>query len=109
MEPQGLSTAFKWPRAQQALSSLQEIRQAQGGHHHRGHHRGRPPSGYDKATQGRDIAAVMDALKVEKADLVTHDIGNMVGYALAAQFPDRITNWVVIDAPLPGIGPWKKS
>ncbi len=46
----------------------------------------------------------MDALKVEKADLVTHDIGNMVGYALAAQFPARITKWVVIDAPLPGIG-----
>jgi pimeloyl-ACP methyl ester carboxylesterase len=65
-----------------------------------------PPSGYDKTTQGQDIAAVMDALKVEKADLVTHDIGNMVGYALAAQFPDRITKWVVIDAPLPGIGPW---
>src|ERR1700722_16997639 len=52
-----------------------------------------PPSGYDKKTQGQDIAAVMDALKVEKADLVTHDIGNMVGYALAAQFPDRITKW----------------
>jgi pimeloyl-ACP methyl ester carboxylesterase len=29
-----------------------------------------------------------------------------VGYALTAQFPDRITKWVVIDAPLPGIGPW---
>ena len=30
----------------------------------------------------------------------------MVGYALAAQNPDRISKWVVIDAPLPGIGPW---
>ena len=48
----------------------------------------------------------MDALKVEKAELVTHDIGNMVGYALAAQYPARITKWVIIDAPLPGIGPW---
>ncbi len=47
----------------------------------------------------------MDALKVQKADLVTHDIGNMVGYALAAQFPARITKWIVIDAPLPGIDP----
>jgi pimeloyl-ACP methyl ester carboxylesterase len=37
---------------------------------------------------------------------VTHDIGNMVGYALAAQYPARITKWVVIDAPLPGIGNW---
>jgi pimeloyl-ACP methyl ester carboxylesterase len=65
-----------------------------------------PEGGYDKKTQARDIAQVMDALKIEKADLVTHDIGNMVGYALAVQDPDRVTKWVVIDAPLPGIGPW---
>ena len=62
--------------------------------------------GYDKKTQAADIAMVMDKLNVHKADLVTHDIGNMVGYALAAQYPDRITRWVIIDAPLPGIGPW---
>jgi len=65
-----------------------------------------PKGGYDKKTQGQDIARVMDALKIDKADLVTHDIGNMVGYALAAQYPQRITKWVIIDAPLPGIGPW---
>jgi len=63
-------------------------------------------TGYTKKNQALDIAGVMDRLKVEKADLVTHDIGNMVGYALAAQFPARITRWVVIDAPLPGIGDW---
>ena len=65
-----------------------------------------PEGGYEKKTQARDIAQVMDALKVNRADLVTHDIGNMVGYALAAQYPERATKWVVIDAPLPGIGPW---
>ncbi len=65
-----------------------------------------PDMGYDKKTQAKDIAAVMDKLKIDKADLVTHDIGNMVGYALAAQYPDRITKWAIIDAPLPGIGPW---
>jgi pimeloyl-ACP methyl ester carboxylesterase len=65
-----------------------------------------PEGGYDKKTQARDIAAVMDSLKIDKAALVTHDIGNMVGYALAAQFPDRVTRWMVIDAPLPGIGHW---
>jgi pimeloyl-ACP methyl ester carboxylesterase len=65
-----------------------------------------PAAGYDKKTQARDIAQVMDKLKIEKAALVTHDIGNMVGYALAAQFRSRITRWAVIDAPLPGIGPW---
>lgn len=65
-----------------------------------------PDTGYDKKTQAKDIAAVMDRLNVQKVDLVTHDLGNMVGYALAAQYPDRITRWAVIDAPLPGIGPW---
>jgi pimeloyl-ACP methyl ester carboxylesterase len=65
-----------------------------------------PDAGYTKLNQAADIAGAMDALKVEQADLVTHDIGNMVGYALAAQYPARITKWVVIDAPLPGIGNW---
>jgi pimeloyl-ACP methyl ester carboxylesterase len=65
--------------------------------------------GYDKKTQAQDMATVMDTLGVRSAELVTHDIGNMVGYALAAQFPDRIARWVVMDAPLPGIGPWDEQ
>ncbi len=67
-----------------------------------------PDQGYTKKNQAADIAGVMDALKIASADLVTHDIGNMVGYALAAQYPTRITKWVVIDAPLPGIGNWEE-
>jgi pimeloyl-ACP methyl ester carboxylesterase len=65
-----------------------------------------PETGYTKKNQALDIAGIMDAMKVQKAALVTHDIGNMVGYALAAQYPARITRWAVIDAPLPGIGDW---
>lgn len=65
-----------------------------------------PDTGYTKKNQAVDIAGVMDALKIQKAALVTHDIGNMVGYALAAQYPARIVRWAVIDAPLPGIGDW---
>jgi len=67
-----------------------------------------PDQGYTKKNQAVDIAGVMDALKIQSADLVTHDIGNMVGYALAAQYPTRITKWVVIDAPVPGIGNWEE-
>ena len=67
-----------------------------------------PEGGYDKATQGRDVARILDALRIEKADVVAHDIGNMVGYAFAAQFPERVVRLVVIDAPLPGIGPWEE-
>ena len=66
----------------------------------------RPAGGYDKKTHAEDMAGVLDALKIDKVDLVTHDIGNMVGYAFAAQHPDRVKKFVIIDAPLPGIGPW---
>jgi pimeloyl-ACP methyl ester carboxylesterase len=65
-----------------------------------------PDTGYTKKNEALDIIGVMDALKVQQAALVTHDIGNMVGYAVAVQFPQRITRWAVIDAPLPGIGDW---
>ncbi|HEY1451830.1 MAG TPA: alpha/beta hydrolase [Roseiarcus sp.] len=65
-----------------------------------------PDGGYTKKNQAADIAGVMDALDIKSAELVTHDIGNMVGYALAAGYPGRITKWVVIDAPLPGVGNW---
>jgi len=67
-----------------------------------------PDSGYRKKNQAVDVAGVLDHLKIDKADLVTHDIGNMVGYAFAAQYPNRVARWVVIDAPIPGIGDWDK-
>jgi pimeloyl-ACP methyl ester carboxylesterase len=68
----------------------------------------KPPGGFDKKTQAGDIAGVLDALKIDRADLVTHDIGNMVGYAFAAQHQDRVRRFVLIDAPLPGVGPWEE-
>ena len=49
---------------------------------------------------------MLDALHVAATDLVTHDIGNMVGYAFAAEHPDRVTRFALLDAPLPGVGPW---
>jgi pimeloyl-ACP methyl ester carboxylesterase len=45
-------------------------------------------------------------LQLERVDLVCHDIGNMVGYAFAAQYPARVARLVLMDAPLPGVGPW---
>ncbi|RWH73486.1 alpha/beta hydrolase [Mesorhizobium sp.] len=66
-----------------------------------------PDTGYTKKNQAVDIAGILDHLKIDKVDLVTHDIGNMVGYAFVAQYRDRVTRWAVIDAPLPGIGDWE--
>jgi pimeloyl-ACP methyl ester carboxylesterase len=68
----------------------------------------KPASGFDKKTQAGDVAGVMDALDARRADLVTHDIGNMVGFAFAAQHPERVTRFVLIDAPVPGVGPWEE-
>ena len=63
-------------------------------------------TGYDKKTQAGDVAGVLDALHIQTADVVTHDIGNMVGFAFVAQHSDRVRRFVLIDAPIPGVGPW---
>ena len=68
-----------------------------------------PEGGYEKTSQARDLASILDGLAVDQVMLVTHDIGNMVGYAFAAQFPQRVTKWIVMDAPLPGLGTWEKQ
>ena len=68
----------------------------------------KPSSGFDKKTQAGDVAGVLATLRIEQIDLVTHDIGNMVGFAFAAQHPERVKRLVLIDAPLPGVGPWEE-
>jgi pimeloyl-ACP methyl ester carboxylesterase len=68
----------------------------------------KPNSGFDKKTQAEDVAGVLDKLGVTQVDLVTHDIGNMVGFAFAMLHPDRIRRFVLIDAPVPGVGPWEE-
>ncbi len=66
-----------------------------------------PETGYDKKSEAADIAGVLHALGLDGSlALVTHDIGNMVGYAFAAQNRGRVSRWVVMDAPLPGLGNW---
>ncbi len=68
-----------------------------------------PEDGYEKVAQARELAGILDQLRVQELALVTHDIGNMVGYAFAALFPRRVKKWVVMDAPLPGIGHWDEQ
>jgi len=68
----------------------------------------KPGSGFDKKTQAGDVAGVLAALRLEQIDLVAHDIGNMVAFAFAAQHPERVKRLVLIDAPLPGVGPWEE-
>jgi pimeloyl-ACP methyl ester carboxylesterase len=53
--------------------------------------------GPEKVAQARDLATILDQLGFQEVALVTHDIGNMVGYAFAALFPRRVTKWLVMD------------
>lgn len=68
----------------------------------------RPESGYDKKTEAKDIRAVIVALGFDRTAVVAHDIGNMVAYAYAAMYPDKVERLVVMDAPIPGIAPWSE-
>lgn len=66
----------------------------------------KPTGGYDKKTEAKDIRAVVTALGFDRTSVVAHDIGNMVAYAYAAMYPDKVDRLVVMDAPIPGIEPW---
>jgi pimeloyl-ACP methyl ester carboxylesterase len=66
----------------------------------------KPDGGYDKKNQAKDIRAVVTGLGYDKTFVVAHDIGNMVAYAYAAEYPDKVVRLVVMDAPIPGIEPW---
>jgi pimeloyl-ACP methyl ester carboxylesterase len=65
-------------------------------------------SGFEKKNQAQDLAGVLTSLQVAKIDLVAHDIGNMVAFAFAAANPQQVKRLVLIDAPVPGVGPWEE-
>lgn len=66
----------------------------------------KPESGYDKKTLAADVHALALALGTKRAKVVGHDIGLMVAYAYAAQYPADVESVVLMDAFLPGIGDW---
>ena len=68
----------------------------------------KPGGGFDKKTQAGDVSGVLDALEIGRVDVVAHDIGNMVAFPFAAQYPERVRQIVLIDAPVPGVGPWEE-
>jgi pimeloyl-ACP methyl ester carboxylesterase len=67
----------------------------------------KPASGYDKKTMAVDIHELTRSLGFDRVRIVGHDIGLMVAYAYAAQFPQTTERVVLMDAFLPGIGDWK--
>ena len=68
---------------------------------------GIPANGLDMKTSATRIHALARSVGVEKARVVGHDIGLMVAYAYAAQFPAEVEKLVVMDAFLPGVAGWE--
>jgi pimeloyl-ACP methyl ester carboxylesterase len=66
-----------------------------------------PPDGLDMKSAAVRIHDLVKSLGVQKAEVVGHDIGLMVAYAYAAQFPVEVTKLVLLDAFLPGVGGWE--
>jgi pimeloyl-ACP methyl ester carboxylesterase len=61
-------------------------------------------SGYDKKSMAVDVHELAKKLGIGKAGIAGHDIGLMVAYAYAAQYPDDVTRIVLLDAFIPGVG-----
>jgi len=66
-----------------------------------------PKDGLDMKSAAIRIHALAKSLGIDKARVVGHDIGLMVAYAYAAQFPAETEKLVVMDAFLPGVAGWE--
>jgi pimeloyl-ACP methyl ester carboxylesterase len=66
----------------------------------------KPEGGYTKKSLAQDVHALMAYLGHQRYGLAGHDIGLMVAYALAAQYPAEVERIALMDAFLPGVGDW---
>jgi pimeloyl-ACP methyl ester carboxylesterase len=66
----------------------------------------KPAGGYDKKSMAQDIHTLATSLGFARAGIRGHDIGLMVAYAYAAQFPAEVERIALMDAFLPGVGEW---
>jgi pimeloyl-ACP methyl ester carboxylesterase len=67
----------------------------------------KPEGGYDKKTMAQDVHALAASLGHKRIGVVGHDIGLMVAYAYAAQYPTEVDRIALMDAFLPGVSDWK--
>ena len=62
--------------------------------------------GYDAANMAEDVHRLAEDLHLEHVYVVGHDIGGMVAYAFARRYPETSRGVMLLDAPVPGLGPW---
>jgi len=64
----------------------------------------KPECCYDKKSMAQDVHALAQSLGIQRAGVVGHDIGLMVAYAYAAQYPAEVDRIALLDAFIPGVG-----
>lgn len=64
------------------------------------------PGGYDAANMAEDVHQLAEHLHLEHVYVVGHDIGGMVAYAFVRRYPETSRGVMLLDAPVPGLGPW---
>lgn len=69
----------------------------------------KPETGYDKKNMAVDMHELVKTISSEPATVVGHDIGMMVAYGYAAQFPEDTSRLIVMDAFVPGVGDWRNA
>jgi pimeloyl-ACP methyl ester carboxylesterase len=62
--------------------------------------------GYDAANMAEDVHQLAEHLHLGHVYVVGHDIGGMVAYAFARRYPETSRGVMMLDVPLPGLGPW---
>jgi pimeloyl-ACP methyl ester carboxylesterase len=66
------------------------------------------PGGFDKANLAEDVYQLTRQLHLQRVYVAGHDIGGMVAYAFVRRHPGATRGAMILDVPLPGIGPWEQ-
>jgi len=65
-----------------------------------------PAPSYDKKRVAQHVHAFINDLKIARVHLVGHDMGGIVAYAYARQYPDDVNTLTIVDTPIPGLTGW---
>jgi pimeloyl-ACP methyl ester carboxylesterase len=61
-----------------------------------------PVGGYDKVSTARRVREAVQRLGFRQIMILAHDLGGLVGFAYARDFPTEVTRLAVLESPLPG-------
>lgn len=61
-----------------------------------------PSSGYLKEEMAQDVVRLLDAMEIERVNLIAHDWGGFIGFLLAILHPEKVSRYLALNM----IHPW---